>query len=100
MRRPYKIDLAPYDREGQWIEIADPRWLTPRESGVIKDIPAGEGQVRALVLAWHVIDDTGLALSDPASDPLDDLPNGLIAIIVSDFSQLAAQPLPKASSRP
>lgn len=101
MKKPYKLDLASYGREGEWVEIIDPRWLTPREQKTIQDDnPSGETIVRRISLAWHLKDDKGAELNNPAEDSFDDLPSGLFLTIWGEYRTLSGEPLPKVSSAP
>ena len=96
MKKPFKIDLASYGREGEWVEVLDPRHLTPRETKAINALNDGEKIFRAIATAWHVKDDNGIDLVDPQTDSYEDIPNGLFATVVEDFRSLAGQSLPKA----
>lgn len=95
MRKPFKIDLGPYGREGEWVEVLDPRWLTPRETKEINASGDGEKILRAIAVAWHLKDESGTELVDPSTDSYEDIPNGLFSVIVDEFRQLSGQPLSK-----
>ena len=99
MAKTVHLPLDAYGREGEWVDILDPRFLTPRQT---REINTGDGEaiLRHIVTAWRVADSAGTTLADPSTDPLDDVENGLFAVIVEEFRALAGAPLPKASSRP
>ena len=95
MAKTVHIPLGAYGREGEWVDVLDPRFLTPRQT---RDINAGDGEaiLRRIVTAWLVADSKGSTLAEPATVPLDDIENGLFAVIVEEFRALSGQPLPKA----
>ena len=99
MAKTVHIDLSPYGREGEWVDVLDPRFLTPRQT---REINSGDGEaiLRHIVTAWRIADSAGATLAEPATDLLDDIENGLFAVIVEEFRALAGAPLPRASSRP
>lgn len=99
------LDLTDAGFPDQWVKLRDPKYLSnkhfeellARISKQDRTKEENEAIFRERIVTWHIFDENGTLMGDPATADLGDVPIGITTAIGGKITELFQVALPNAS---